>query len=87
MASKSLFKVGVAGTFEVIDTDGVAAIELNGSPLAVGAQQPTITDAATDTTLNATYSNTEVAAAINALGTKINAVLAALEANGVLASA
>jgi hypothetical protein len=36
--------------------------------------------------LNATFSDTEAEAALNALGTKINAILAALEANGILAS-
>lgn len=44
-----------------------------------------ITDASTAHALNATFSDTEVEAALNALGTKINAILAALEAADVIA--
>lgn len=44
-----------------------------------------ITDASTAHALNSTFSDTEVEAALNALGTKINAILAALEAAGIVA--
>ena len=53
----------------------------------VGAQQATIADAVVAHDINATFSDTEVEAALDALGTKINAILTALEAHGLLASA
>ncbi len=43
-------------------------------------QQANITDANTAHALNATFSDTEVEAALDALGAKINAILAALDA-------
>lgn len=49
------------------------------------AQQTNITDASVAHALNATFSDTEVEAALNALGTKINAILAALDAVGLTA--
>lgn len=39
-----------------------------------------LTNASTNHTVNATFSNTEVKAALDALGTRINAVIAALKA-------
>ncbi len=54
----------------------------NNFPL-IGTAQATITDASVAHALNATFSDTEVEAALNALGVKINAVLAALEAHGL----
>ena len=44
-----------------------------------------IADASVAHALNATFNDTEVEAALNALGTKINAILAALENYGVVA--
>lgn len=46
--------------------------------------QAAIADASVAHALAATFSDTEVEAALNALGTKINAVIAALEAAGLL---
>ncbi len=43
-------------------------------------QQSNITDASTAHALNAVFDDTEVEAALDALGTKINAILAALDA-------
>ena len=47
--------------------------------------QADITDASVAHALNATFSDTEVEAALNALGTKINAILDVLEAAGLTA--
>lgn len=44
-----------------------------------------ITDASVAHALNATFSDTEVEAALNALGTKINAILDVLDAAGLTA--
>lgn len=50
-----------------------------------GTQASHIADASTAHALNATFSDTEVEAALNALGTKINSILTALEGVGILA--
>lgn len=44
------------------------------------ASLTSVTNASTAHALNATFSDTEVEAALNALGTKINQILAALKA-------
>ena len=54
---------------------------------AVGFTNDNIADASVAHALNATFSDTEVEAALNALGTKINAILDILEANGLMAEA
>ncbi len=51
----------------------------------IGSQQALVADAVTAHAINATFSSTEVAAALNALGTKINAALDILEAHGLMA--
>jgi hypothetical protein len=45
-----------------------------------------IADAVVAHALNSTFSDTEAEAALNALGVKINAIIDALEANGILAA-
>jgi hypothetical protein len=50
----------------------------------VGADNAAITNASVAHALNATFSDTEVEAALNALGGKINSILAALRANGIV---
>lgn len=55
--------------------------------VVVSTQQATIADASVAHALNSTFSDTEVEAALNALGVKINAILTALEAHGLLADA
>lgn len=52
---------------------------------AVGTQQSNITDASVAHSLNATFSHTEAEAALNALGVKINSILAVLDAYGMTA--
>lgn len=44
------------------------------------AQVVALTNASANHTVNATFSNTEVKAALDALGTKINQIIAALKA-------
>lgn len=55
----------------------------NATPVA---QAATIADASVAHALNATFSDTEVEAALDALGTKINSVLTALKNKGIIAS-
>lgn len=50
-----------------------------------GFTNAAITNASVAHALNATFSDTEVEAALNALGTKVNAILAALRTNGIVA--
>lgn len=49
------------------------------------AQQASIADAVVAHALNSTFSDTEVEAALNALGVKINAILDVLDALGLTA--
>lgn len=51
-----------------------------------GTQATVISAAETSHALNATFSDTEVEAALNALGTKFNSLLAAIKAVGIVAS-
>lgn len=53
---------------------------------SAGFTNAAITDASTTHALNAVFSDVEVEAALNALGTKLNAVLAALRANGIVSA-
>lgn len=55
-----------------------------GNPL-ISDQQAVIADASVAHALNATFSDTEVEAALDALGSKINAILDILEAHGLMA--
>ncbi len=61
------------------------ALYVNGVQVA-GAQATKIADASVAHDVNATFSDTEVEAALNALGTKINAIIDALEGFGISAS-
>lgn len=63
----------------------VKALYVNGVQVA-GAQATKIADASAAHTINATFSNTEVKAALDALGAKVNALIDALEGFGVSAS-
>lgn len=51
----------------------------------IGPQAAAIDDATTEHALNSTFSDTEVEAALDALGTTVNSVLAALRDLGVIA--
>mgnify|MGYP000859561713 CR=1 FL=1 len=75
------------GTLTVTGATALGAVStVGGKSVAHGDQSAHIADAATGHALNATFSDTEVEAALNALGTKINAILTALEAFGVTAT-
>jgi len=50
----------------------------------VKINQTTITNASVAHALNATFSDTEVEAALNALGTKVNTILTALKDAGII---
>ena len=52
----------------------------------VGDQQSHIANASVAHTLSASYNKTEIETALNALGTKLNVILTALRAHGLLAS-
>lgn len=73
---------------KIYKTDGgdELVVASGGKITAAGTQASHIADASTAHALNATFSDTEVEAALNALGTKINSILAALEGVGIVAS-
>lgn len=84
--------VAAGGSIDVtgdinIGAAGQIHIAAGGQITAAGTQASTIADASTAHALNATFSDVEVETALNALGGKINAILAALEGVGILASA
>jgi hypothetical protein len=86
--NKTRQKIQDADLIGTVRIAGVAmtktAAQLNAG--ATGTQVAAITDASTVHALNATFSDTEVETALNALGTKINLIIAALEAYGIAAS-
>ncbi len=53
----------------------------------IGQAQTLVADAVVAHNVNATFSDTEVEAALNALGVKINAALDILEAHGLMKDA
>lgn len=61
-----------------------AMVKASSLNIAHGTKANAITDASTAHALNAAFSDVEVEAALNALGTKLNAVLAALRTFGVI---
>lgn len=65
------------------ETEAVVAdvIEADGG---VGEDNAAITNAVVAHALNSTFSDTEAEAALNALGVKINAILAVLRNNGIV---
>lgn len=65
------------------ETEAVVAdvIESDGG---VGEDNAAIANASVAHALNSTFSDTEVEAALNALGTKLNSVLAVLRNNGII---
>lgn len=71
--------------------DGEIFGQTSASKIAFHGLTPTdqpdaITDASVAHALNATFSDVEAEAALNALGTKINSILAALREKGLIAS-
>lgn len=86
--AKTLQKIGGApnqGKFEIVDTAGVASIKLDGLQV-LGAQGVAVADAVVAHALNATFSDTEVESALDAIGVQLNLIIARLEAAGIIAS-
>lgn len=69
----------------VISSGGSIDVLAGGAITADGVQAAAIADANEAHALDGTYSNSQVQSALNALGVKINAVLAALRAAGLVA--
>lgn len=55
--------------------------------VVISSQQAKVADAVVAHDVNAVFSDTEVEAALDALGVKINAILDVLEAHGLMADA
>lgn len=71
----------------VVASGGSIKIETGGEIVPdSGTQASAIADADVAHALNATFSDTEVEGALDALGGKINSIIAALEGAGILAS-
>lgn len=77
MASQVIYSEGHLRTEDGVTIDAQALI---------GPQAAAITDASEAHALNATFDDTEVEAALDALGAKVNAVLAALRDIGIVAN-
>ncbi len=71
---------------DVLVVGGEINVASGGKITAAGTQAAHIADASVAHALNATFSDTEAETALNALGTKINAILVALEGAGITAS-
>lgn len=74
------------GDVLVVASGGEIKVESGGKVTNDGTQASHIANASVAHDLNATFSDTEAEAALNALGGKINSILAALEGAGILAS-
>jgi hypothetical protein len=70
----------------VVESGGEIEVKSGGKISAAGTQASHIADASVAHDLNATFSDTEAEAALDALGTKINAVIAVLEGAGLTAT-
>jgi len=69
----------------ILHQDAVEAVVADVIEAGVGLTGAAITDASVAHALNATFSDTEVEAALNALGGKVNSILAVLRTNGIIA--
>ena len=76
--------ISVIKSGEVKFSVGSSGVGFNG--IVSTAQQANIADASTAHSLSALFVNTEVVTALNDLGTKINSILAVLEAYGFTAT-
>ncbi len=76
---------------DIVETDIGGAVQatqycdLNGA-VVVTTRQALVADAVVAHDVNATFSDTEVEATLDALGVKINAILDVLENHGLMAS-
>lgn len=70
----------------VVDSGGEIVIESGGAITAAGTQASNIADAKTDYTTGNLDAEAEIIAALNTTNTKLNAIIAALEGVGILAT-
>lgn len=68
----------------ILHEDDVRAVIQDEIETTIGDEQAAITAASTSHALNAVFDDTEVEAALNALGTKVNSIITALEVAGIL---
>lgn len=81
-------KIGAgAGTAVTASAAELNKLTGSGAAVASGTQVALLADASTAHALNATFSDTEAEAALNALGVKINTIIDALIAYGIMAAA
>jgi hypothetical protein len=71
--------------FDIVQCDEFK-LETAGDVVAQGTQKNHIADASVAHTISSTFSNTEVKGALDALGGKINLIIAALEEFGITKS-
>lgn len=76
----------LVGSINGVSSANLAKLSALGAAVASGTAVAKITDASVAHALNATFSDTEVETALNALGTKINLIIDALEAYSISAS-
>lgn len=69
---------------EILHQSDVESVIEDSVEAGVGADNAAITNASVAHALNSTFSDTEVEAALNALGTKVNLILDALRNNGIV---
>lgn len=69
-----------------VESGGSINVKTGGAVKANGTQAAHIADASVAHALNATFSDTEAEAALNALGVKINSIFDALEGAGIVAA-
>jgi len=61
-------------------------IKGNAGESLLGSQQAAVANAVANHTVTVTFSNTEVKGHLDALGAKVNSILAALRAHGIIAT-
>ena len=86
--ANSYMKVDIGDLF-LVEHDDIAAsavgLYVAGSKV-VGAREAYVANASVAHALNATFSDTEVETALDAIGTKVNAIFTILKNHGLMAS-
>ncbi len=86
LTAKHIDGVEVDGPASAVDGAAVVFDGVTGKKVKALTAATHITDASTAASLNATFNHTEAETALNALGTKINTILDALEAAKIVAA-
>lgn len=73
------------GSDKILHQDAVEEVIEDVIEASVGTTGAAIPNASVAHALNSTFSDTEVEAALNALGGKVNSILAQLRTNGIIA--